>query len=101
MRGHLIFAFLAELHRLDTRACVTGGPDGTGPLITSGYDPDFKEPVLVDRDDDGIGERVRYEHAPVLLPCQVESEAFDALQMHAAGNSPRFALQLVFHFSHL
>ena len=25
----------------------------------AGYDPDFKESVLVDADDDGVGERVR------------------------------------------
>ena len=54
MRGRLIFPFLAELYRLDTRATATTDPDGAGPL-TGGYDPDFKEPVLVDRDGDGIG----------------------------------------------
>ena len=32
MRGRLIFAFLAELHRLDTHATATVDPDGVGPL---------------------------------------------------------------------
>ena len=70
MRGRLIFPFLAELHRLDTTGTATTDPDGAGPL-TSGYDPDFKEPVGVDSNDDGIGESVRIEHPPVRLPCQV------------------------------
>lgn len=100
MRGRLIFPFLAEIHRLDTLATALVDPDGGGPL-TGGYDPDFNEPVLVDADDDGIGERVRREHPAVLLPCQVEPETFDALQMSAAGNSPRSAIQLVLHFAHL
>jgi hypothetical protein len=91
MRGRLIFAFLAELHRLDTLATATTPP---------GYDADFKEPALLDTGD-AIGARVRREHPPVLVPCQVESDAFDTLQMFAAGNSPRSHLRLVFHFAHL
>ena len=91
MRGRLIFAFLAELHRLDTLATATTPP---------GYDDDFKEPALLDTGD-GLGTRVRREHPPVLLPCQVESDAFEALQSFAAGNSPRSHARLVFHFSHL
>ena len=91
MRGRLIFAFLAELHRLDTLATATTPP---------GYDDDFKEPALLDIGD-AIGTRARREHAPVLLPCQVESDAFDALQMFAAGLSPRTELRLVLHFAHL
>ena len=78
MRGRLIFAFLAELHRLDTLATATTPP---------GYDDDFKELALLDTGD-AIGERVRREHAPVLLPCQVESDAFEALQSFAAGFRP-------------
>ena len=100
MRGRLIFPFLAELFRLDTRATAETDPDGTGPLA-GGYDPDFKESVLVDTNDDGIGERVRLEHPPVRLPCQVEPDAFDALRMLAAGNAPRSRIELVFHFTDL
>ncbi len=95
-RGRLIFPMLAELSRLDTRATAEGNPDGTG-----GYDPDFKEPVLIDNDDDGIGERVRREHSPVRIPCQVEPEVFEALQMLASGNAPRTRMELVFHFTDL
>lgn len=92
MRGRLIFPFLAEIHRLDTT--------GTGPL-TSGYDPDFNEPVGVDSNDDGIGEPVRIEHLAVRVPCQVEPKTFEQLRMFAAGNSPRSRIELVFHFRDL
>jgi len=100
MRGRLIFAFLAELHRLDTASMASVDPDGPGPL-TSGYDPDFKEPVLVDQDDDGIGERVRQEHPPVRVPCQVDTKAFEELRMFASGNAPRSRIDLVLHFKDL
>ena len=100
MRGRLIFPFLAELFRLDTHAMATLDPDGPGPL-EGGYDPDFKEPVLVDRDDDGIGERVRQEFPPVRVPCQVEPEVFEDLRMFASGNAPRSRINLVFHFKDL
>lgn len=100
MRGRLVFAFVAELHRLDTKGLATEDPDGAGPLV-SGYDPDFKEPVLVDTNDDGIGERIRKEHPPVRIPCQVEPDAFEAMQEYASGNSPRSRVRLVVHFADL
>jgi len=100
MRGRLIFPFLAELHRLDTVAMA--GPVGVGPdPARSGYDADFKEPIGVDLDDDGVGERVRAEHPPVRLPCQVESKTFEDLRMFASGNAPRSRIELVFHFKDL
>jgi hypothetical protein len=100
VRGSLIFRFLAEVHRLDSRALAEEDPDGAGPL-TGGYDPDFREPVLVDANDDGIAERLRREHPPVRVPCQVEPEAFAALRMTPNGNAPRSELALVFHFRDL
>ncbi len=100
MRGRLIFPFLAELHRLDSQALATTDPDGAGPL-TGGYDADFKEPVLIDADDDGVAEPLRREHAPVRVPCQVEPEAFESLRMVSSGNTPRSNIELVFHFRDL
>jgi len=100
MRGRLIFRFQAELHRLDAAAMAATDPDGPGPL-TSGFDPDFKEPVLVDLDDDGVGERTRQEHRPVRVPCQVEPEALEALRVLPAGQSPRAKVVLTFHFRNL
>jgi hypothetical protein len=99
-RGRLIFAFLAELYRLDTAAMAATDPDGAAPL-TALYDPDFKEAVLVDSNDDGIGESFRREYLPVRVPCQVEPEAIEALRMSGAGNAPRSQLELVFHFREL
>ena len=95
-RGRLIQVFMAEVHRLD-RALMMVAPPESGV----GFDPDFHEPVLADRDDDGIGERRRLEHPAVRIPCQVEPKTLDELQMHTAGNSPRSKLEIVMHFRDL
>jgi len=100
VRGRLIFPFLAQVHRWDPVAMAGVDPDGTGPL-TSGYDEDFKEPVLIDADGDGVAEPFRRELPPVRVPCQVEPEAFQALRMASAGNTPKSSLDLVFHFRDL
>ena len=100
MRGRLVFAFAAELHRLDTHAMVAPDSDG-GEAIGAGYDTDFKEPRLVDHDDDGIGERVRAEHPAVRVPCQIDTKAFEELRMFASGNAPRSRIDLLFHFKDL
>jgi hypothetical protein len=92
MRGRLIFPFLAELFRLDALSMAT---------IEPGYDADFKEPALLDADGDGLAAPFRREHPPVRVPCQVEPEAFQALRMATAGNTPRSSFDLVFHFGDL
>jgi hypothetical protein len=97
MRGKLIFPFLAELHRLDTVAMAGPGPGSHA----SGYDADFREPVLMDADDDGLAEAFRREFSPVRVPCQVEPDAFESLRMTSSGNSPRTSFELVFHFRDL
>jgi hypothetical protein len=95
VRGSLIFAFLAELRRVD----VAGAR--APPVGATGMDEDFREPVLVDADDDGIGERRPHELQPVRVPCQVEPAALEEQRMYPAGNSPRSKLMLVFHFRDL
>ena len=100
MRGRLIFPFLAELRRLDTAAMAAGDPDGPGPLA-SGFDLDFKEPALVDRNGDGVAERERVELPPIRVPCQVEPKVFEDLRLLTSGDSPRSDLSLVFHFRDL
>lgn len=97
MRGKLINAFLAEIARLDTVA-TAGDPDGAGP-ITSGYDPDFKETVVLE--DAGPRRDARREMPPLLIPCQVEVAAFETLRQLASGNSPDSRVTLVFHFRDL
>jgi hypothetical protein len=91
MRGRLVFAFSAEVFRLDR-----GGRVVTAP----GLDPDFKEPQLIDVGA-AIGVRGRRELPPIRIPCQFEPATFDALQMFAAGESPRSQIQLLFHFAYL
>ncbi len=100
MRGRLIFKFQAQIYRLDAAQISQTDPDGPGPLH-SGYDSDFREPALVDSDDDGVGEPVRLEHRPIRIPCQVEPEVADELRMLPAGNAPNRTLELVLHFRDL
>jgi hypothetical protein len=90
-RGRLIFPFLSEIHRVDPRALARD----------PGLDGDFKEPALVDRDDDGVPDRAPPEHPPVRVPCQVEPKSDEALRMFASGNAPRMHVELVFHFEDL
>jgi hypothetical protein len=74
-------------------------PDGPGPL-TSGYDADFQETVLVPSSG-GRGRDACREKPPIRVPCQVEIQVFDQLSEIATGNSPRSHLVLVFHFADL
>ena len=97
MRGKIINPFLVEIARLDTVA-TAADPDGAGPLA-SGYDPDFKETVVLD--DAGARRDARREMPPVLVPCQVEVGAFETLRQLASGNSPDSRVTLVFHFRDL
>jgi hypothetical protein len=98
MRGRLINPFLAEIARLDTVA-TAADPDAAGPFA-SGYDPDFKETVVVPSGP-GRGVDARKEMPPVRIPCQVEVGAFEALRQLASGNSPDSRVTLVFHFRDL
>ena len=97
MRGKLINPFLAEVARLDTVA-TAADPDGAGPL-TSGYDPDFKETVVLEQT--GTRRDARREMPAVLIPCHVEVGAFETLRQLASGNSPHSRVTLVFHFRDL
>ncbi len=96
MRGKLINPFLACIAQLDTEL-TAADPDGAGPL-TSGYDDVFRETVLVPQDDEQTGTDARVEKPEILLPAQVEMDAFEALQQFAAGTSSNFQMRLVFHF---
>ncbi|HEX7840494.1 MAG TPA: hypothetical protein VF469_23610 [Kofleriaceae bacterium] len=98
MRGRLINPLAAELAQLDT-AATAADPDGPGPL-TSGYDADFHETVLVPSVG-GPRRDARREKPPIRVPCQIEVQAFGELAELATGNSPRSHLVLVFHFADL
>jgi len=90
--SRLISKFLAQLHRLER---ITSGT--SLPLM----DPDFREPIAVDLDEDGIAETRRSELPPVRIPCQVESQTFEQLRMLPSGRAPRTSLDLVMHFRDL
>jgi hypothetical protein len=98
MQGRLIRPLLAELGQLDPVATASD-PGGAGSL-TSGYDPDFQETVLLPTSR-GPGQAARREKPPIRVPCQIEVQAFDELAELATGNSPRSRLVLVFHFADL
>jgi hypothetical protein len=94
MRGRLIFRFYAEIFPFDPSATEHGVPTG-------GFDPDFRETIVVGPDTQQIGERLRQEHAALRIPCQIEPESWEALEMFAAGEVPHSRLDLLFHFRHL
>lgn len=98
MRGTLINALAAELAQVGFVA-TAADPDGPGPL-TSGYDADFQETVLLPTSS-GRGLDARREKPLIRIPCQVEVQAFGELQEMLTGNSPRAQVVLVFHFQDL
>ena len=98
-RGRLIFPFLAELAQLDTVA-MTRDPDGDGPQ-TSGYDLDFKEPVIVQESaEDLVGQPLREETCR-RVRCQIEDKVMEGIRQVLGGTSPDSAITLVFHFKDL
>jgi hypothetical protein len=98
MRGRLVNPLIAEIAQLDPVA-TAADPDGPGPL-TSGYDADFQEPVLVPAPS-GRGVDARREKPPIRVTCQVEIQSFGELTELATGNSPQSRLVLVFDFQDL
>lgn len=98
MRGKLINPFVAELAQLDTVA-TAADPDGSSSLA-SGYDADFREPVIVsDGTTEGVDARQEKNH--IYVPCQVEDKTFELMRMYAAGDIPNGMVLLVFHFADL
>lgn len=95
MRGRLINPFIAELAQLDTVA-TAADPDAGG-VLTSGYDPIFKEPYKLPPS----GTDARKEKAVIFIPCQVEVNTWEMLQQIASGNLSPSSVKLVFHFSDL
>lgn len=90
MRGRLIFAFLAELARLDTAAMSSGAK----------YDSVFREPKKASVGE-GPGVDQRLELPLLRLPVQVEPEELANMQATADGNAPSSAIVLIFHFRDL
>ncbi len=98
-RGRLIFPFVVELAQLDTVA-MARDPDGPGEK-TSGYDLDFREPVIIAKDADDVkGDALREERC-TRVRCQIEDDVFDAVRQVLGGTSPDSQIRLVIHFSEL
>jgi len=66
----------------------------------SGYDHDFREPVVVPTAD-GIGVPDRKELEAVDVRCQVEMRSYEELRQGSTGNMPPDSLTLVLHFCDL
>lgn len=98
-RGRLIFPFIVELAQLDTVA-MARDPDGDGAK-TSGYDLDFREPIIVQANADDVKGSALREERCIRLPCQIEDDAFEAMRQVLGGTSPDSRMTLVFHFSSL
>lgn len=100
MRGRLIFPFLVELAQLDT-AATAGDPDGAGPL-TSGYNENFREPLMVlasPTDQTGVSARV--EATPIQFRAQIEPVMFERLEMMLGGESPDSRFAIIAHYRDL
>jgi hypothetical protein len=82
----------AVVHRLDVASTDTFEPYG---LLTSGYDDDFKEPIIFN--DSGTRTSATQELASVNIPCQVETITTEELDQSGPGNTPSSFIQLVFH----
>jgi hypothetical protein len=98
-RGRLIYPFLIELAQLDI-AGTAADPDGAGPK-TSGYDPDFREPVVLPSSDK-LGTSARAEKTMIQVPGQFGStDSFADLQEAATGNLSPTEFVVLFHFRDL
>lgn len=91
MRGRIINPFLVEIAQLDTGVTEASG----------GYDPIFRETLLVSADNERGAVDARAEREGLDLKCQIEPELLNQLQMMMSGNSPKQTLSVVAHFRDL
>ena len=92
MRVPLIDPVTAVIYRLDIASSWAVDPPGD---MSEGYDPYLDEPVVsVSGDTRTV---VREELAPVSVPCQFETTAFERLQATFPGNDEVTDIVLVLH----
>jgi hypothetical protein len=100
VRGHLINPLWVDIAQIDTYA-MGRDPDGAGPL-TTGYDPDFREPVVLpSASGQGAATVLRREKQMLRIRAQIEIDEADRMRAFAAGNAPLFEMRLIFHFRDL
>lgn len=87
-----------RLAQLDT-AATAADPDGAG-VATSGYDPEFREPIRVSAGE-GPGTDARAETLTDFLSAQVEVAKWDERRQAYTGNLPAGSVILIFHFAEL
>jgi len=96
-----VFPSLVDIAQLDT-AATAADPDAGGPL-SSGYDDELREPVIVPppaAQGSARGE-VRRVESMVQCQAQIEDDQFEALEMMATGQSPGSDLTIALHFRDL
>lgn len=98
-RGRLIFPFSVELGLLDTDG-TAADPDAGG-VLTSGYDDDFREPVMIASSSNSHRGTPRRVETVQIFKAQVEDDTEDAVSVAASGNNPTNTIGLVFHFKDL
>lgn len=96
MRAPLLFPSLLKVSRLDIVATERVDPDGPAGPLTSGYDPDLREPVVYTDASGSRASSVRYK-PPVLIPCQVEIKKFEELRQVFGGDAPITEMVFVLH----
>ena len=92
-RGRLIFRYLADIASLNTV--------GTAAIVGGGYDDEFREPKIVAPVSGSSRGVVSRAETTITLPCQIEPQVFEDLQMLSTGRSPNSTLALCFHFKDL
>ena len=98
MKVRLVRPLIAEIAQLDTVA--TGAVDPPGAAV-SGYDDDFKEPVLAGPAVQGLGADQRQEKPVVRVPAQVEFGPFEQLRQAFSGSLPDSRIVLVMDYEDL
>lgn len=92
IRVPLINPVNAVIYRLDIQGTWAVDPPGS---MTTGYDYLLREPVV--SRTGGARSVARAELAAIRVPCQVEIQSFEQLQMVFGGNAPVTNIALVFH----
>lgn len=89
--GRAIHYHFAEIFQLNTVAIAAYDPPGAA---TTGYDPTFRTPVLVDGGD-RIGTVKRLEKTAVQVKVTFTDQVFEALRMSGTGNMPDTKVQMM------
>jgi len=85
---------MAVVYRLDQAATWANDPPGSA---TTGFDPIFKEPRVSYEGGYRRGDTLRYDAAPIKIPCQLEFASWQQLNMTFGGDKRVTRNMFVFH----